>query len=100
MSYNLNTRDGLDAHIAALAAGRRERGGALARFIRTSIRRWQKRRTIMALEGLSDWMLNDIGLRRSDIPQAVEDLIADDPRPASLARSARAYARRRQPEQD
>lgn len=100
MSYNLNTLDGLDARISTPATGRRERGGAVARFIKASIRRWQKRRTMMALEGLSDWMLNDIGLCRSDIPQVVEDLIADDPRPASLARSAAASARRRKREQD
>jgi uncharacterized protein YjiS (DUF1127 family) len=54
----------------------------------TALRRWQKRRTVRALERLDDWVLNDIGLSRGEIPRFVDDLVADDPRPASLARTA------------
>lgn len=61
---------------------------ALSRRASTALRRWQKRRTIRALERLSDWALNDIGLSRGEIPRFVDDLVADDPRPASLAQTA------------
>ena len=61
---------------------------ALDRRFKASIRRWQRRKTIRALERLSDWVLRDIGVSRVDIPRLAEDLIADDPRPASLVRSA------------
>lgn len=54
------------------------------RLLRKTVTRWQKRRTARALDRLSDWMLHDIGMTRGEIPRLVDDLFADDIRPASL----------------
>lgn len=55
---------------------------------KTTIRRWRKRRTLRAFERLDDRILDDIGLSREELPRVVDDLVGDDPRPASLARTA------------
>lgn len=42
-----------------------------------SLERWRQRSaTVRALNGLSDWQLADIGIRREEIPAAVERALA------------------------
>ena len=62
---------------------------AIIRRAEATARRWQNRRTIRAFERLDDRILEDIGISRAEIPRVVDDLVGDDPRPASLARTAR-----------
>ena len=64
-----------------LSALIRRRLGAALRF-------WHKRRTVRTLERLSDRVLDDIGVARAEIPRIAAALVADDPRPAALARNA------------
>ena len=88
MSRNAGTLDRFAARIPFLDWSAASIAAAISRRANTALRRWQKRRTVRALERLDDWVLNDIGLSRGEIPRFVDDLVADDPRPASLARSA------------
>ena len=88
MSRNAGILDPFVARIPFLDWSAANFSDALNRRARNAARRWQKRRTIRALERLNDWVLNDIGLSRGEIPRFVDDLVADDPRPASLAQTA------------
>jgi len=48
---------------------------AVARF-----GRWrERRRTIRALRALDDWLLKDVGVRRSEIPAVVDRLLSASP---------------------
>ena len=67
--------------VPGLSALVHRRMGAALRF-------WHKRRTMRALDRLSDWVLDDIGVTRAEIPRIAAALVADDPRPAALAQSA------------
>lgn len=60
----------------------------LRRWMGAAMRFWHKRRTVRALERLSDWVLDDIGVTRAEIPRVAAAMVADDPRPAALARNA------------
>ncbi|MCC5986069.1 MAG: DUF1127 domain-containing protein [Pararhodobacter sp.] len=68
----------------------------IARRAKASFLGWQRRKTIRALERLSDRELRDTGVTRRQIPRLVEDLNSDDSRPATLA-SAAADASHRSP---
>lgn len=67
-----------------------DKGGLLRRWLRAAARRRRQRRTIATLQGLDDRMLADIGLRRSDIPGAVETFGAHELRMVPVAKSIRA----------
>ena len=88
MSHHAVNTDSFVARIPFLGRGATGFTAFIAGRARTALRRWQKRRTIRALERLSDWVLADIGISRGEIPRVVDSLVADDPRPASLARTA------------
>lgn len=96
MSRNsANIPDPFNARIPFLELDAAGLAAAIARRAKVAARRWQKHRTIRALERLDDWMLEDIGITRGEIPRVVDDLVGDDPRPASLARTA-GMARRKE----
>ncbi len=65
---------------------------AVYNFITSTFDRFRKSRkrraTIRELSRLSDWLLADIGVHRSDIPSVVDDLLA-----TNEAQSARAAGR-------
>ena len=88
MSYNSDAVDPFAARIPYVDSSAGGRFQPIHRRLKASMRRWERRKTLRALERLSDWVLRDIGVSRADIPRLAEDLIADDPRPASLIRSA------------
>jgi uncharacterized protein YjiS (DUF1127 family) len=50
-------------------------------------RKWERQRTIAALEALNDRLLLDIGIRRSEIRQVVDSLTDRELRKEPLARS-------------
>jgi uncharacterized protein YjiS (DUF1127 family) len=87
MSRNAGTLGPFAARIPFIDWSAASFADALSRRASAALCRWKKRRTIRALERLDDWVLNDIGLSRGEIPRFVDDLVADDPRPASLART-------------
>lgn len=88
ISRNSRTLDPFAARIPFHGGDAASLAAAFSRRASRALRRWQQRRTIRALERLDDWVLDDIGLSRGEIPRFVDDLVADDPRPASLARTA------------
>ncbi len=88
MSRNAGILDPFAARIPFLDRSAAYFADAVCRRASTALRGWKKRRTIRALERLEDWVLNDIGLSRGEIPRFVDDLVADDPRPGSLAQMA------------
>lgn len=49
---------------------------ALGRYLAAAFFRWQRSRTIAALESLEDWMLDDIGITRARIPQVADDTLS------------------------
>ena len=59
---------------------------AIARRASSAFRRWERRRTIRALEGLNDWVLKDMGISRGEIPRFVDSINGDNPQPASPAK--------------
>lgn len=82
MSHNSTSNDLLIARAPFL-----DGSAALAsagRFFKAAAARWQKHRTIRALDQLSDYMLHDIGVTRGEIPRLVDEIFSDDIRPASL----------------
>jgi uncharacterized protein YjiS (DUF1127 family) len=47
-------------------------------------RAWRRQQTIARLRSLSDWMLDDIGIERGQIPESVDRMLAQsDPKPAA-----------------
>jgi len=82
MSYNSTSTDPFVAR--APFTGANNFAAATKQLIRVTVTRWQKRRTARALDRLSDWMLQDIGVTRDEIPRLVDEIFADDIRPASL----------------
>jgi uncharacterized protein YjiS (DUF1127 family) len=88
MSRNSTILDPFTARVPFLNLDATGIAAAISRRVRLAVRRWQKRRTIRALERLDDWILEDLGISRGEIPRFVDSLVDDDPRPASLARTA------------
>ena len=93
MPYSSDAVDPFAARIPYVDSSAGGRFQPIHRRLKASMRRWERRKTLRALERLSDWVLRDIGVSRADIPRLAEDLIADDPRPASLIRSVHAVQR-------
>lgn len=87
MSYNSTSTDPFVARTPFIESSARRFAASTKRLIGVSVTRWQKRRTARALDRLSDWMLRDIGVTRGEIPRLVEEIFADDIRPASLLSS-------------
>lgn len=57
-------------------APRRDRASsALGRYLASAFRSWQRNRTIAALESLDDWMLDDIGITRAEIPRVAAEVV-------------------------
>lgn len=99
MSYNSTSTDRFVARTPFIENGAGRLAASIKRLIRVTVTRWQKRRTARALDRLSDWMLRDIGVTRGEIPRVVDEIFADDFRPASLLAS-RIPATRLQSKQD
>ena len=97
MSYNSTSTDPFVAR--APFTGASNFAAAMKRLIRVTVTRWQKRRTARALDRLSDWMLQDIGVTRGEIPRLVDEIFADDIRPASLLSPYIPATRRLEPKQ-
>ncbi|MCZ0964403.1 DUF1127 domain-containing protein [Paracoccus benzoatiresistens] len=89
MSPNPIQLDPFFARIPFLSRGTASILSPFQEWVRNAARLAIKRRTIRLLESLDDRMLDDIGLSRSQISRVVDDLIADDPRPAEVLQSGR-----------
>ena len=85
MSYNSTPTDPFVVRAPFTGAGKF--AASMKRLIRVTVTRWQKRRTVRALDRLNDWMLRDIGVTRGEIPRVVDEIFVDDFRPASLLAS-------------
>ena len=64
---------------------RRDRASsALRRYLASAFQSWQRHRTIAALESLDDWMLDDIGITRAEIPLIAAEVV-DNSLPSQTA---------------
>lgn len=64
--------------------------GLLRRWMRSAVRRWQRRSMMQALERLDDHMLADIGIHRGGIPRVVRGFDDRELRMVPVAESSRA----------
>ncbi|WP_322989396.1 DUF1127 domain-containing protein [Hoeflea sp.] len=62
-----------------------QRPGVLRRWMQSLVRRWRRRKMIMALEAMDDRLLRDIGINRADIKRAVDGFDDRELRMAPLA---------------
>ena len=91
MSNHVNTQvQGLDPFRNC----RSENEGLLYRKMLQVFKGWQRRKTIAALDELDDWILDDIGLCRSQIPVAVDEIIGSDVRPTAFLDALNGAGRR------
>lgn len=83
MSYNSTPTNPFVTRPTFIECSARRFATSTKRLTGATVTRWQKRRTAWALDRLSDWMLRDIGVTRGEIPRLVDEIFADDIRPAS-----------------
>ncbi len=58
--------------------------GARPGLLAALSRAWRRHQSIAQLRSLSDWMLDDIGIERGQIPETVDRLLAQgEPKPAA-----------------
>lgn len=93
MHPNLSHRDHLKNRQDKSAKKRTKGKGISAWFwqcLRVTIRQWQRRKMIAALEAMDERLLRDVGIDRSNIPRVVEDLCRRELRMAPMAPPANA----------
>jgi uncharacterized protein YjiS (DUF1127 family) len=64
-----------DHHRRPLSLDRARR--AFGRHLTSAFRRWQRNRTIAALQSLDDWMLDNIGITRAEIPRVAAEVVGN-----------------------
>ena len=64
-------------HHRRLSSRRDRASSALGRYLASAFKRWQRNRTIAALESLDDWMLDDIGITRAEVPRIAAEVVGN-----------------------